>query len=169
MTFALINIPPVFILAALALFAIILVVLVILVVRMQSKIKRLLGGSAGAKNIEAGINEIATNMKDIEKFRAELEKYLTTVESRLKKSVQSVQTIRFNPFKGTGSGGNQSFATAFLNQDGDGVILSSLYSREHVSIFSKPVKAGKPEFELSEEETAALKEAQKGMVTTNVV
>jgi predicted PurR-regulated permease PerM len=156
-----INISPVFLLAAGVAVAVILIVFVILVVRMQTKIKRLLGGSAGAKSIEAGIAEIANNMKDVEKFRTELEKYLTTVESRLKKSVQSVQTIRFNPFKGTGSGGNQSFATAFLNQDGD--VLSSLYSREHVSIFSKPVKSGKAEFELSEEEAAALREAQKGI------
>jgi hypothetical protein len=143
---------------------IVLIILVILVIRLQSKINKLLGGSASAKTIEEGITGISNNMKDIEKFRTDLEKYLATVENRLKKSVQSVQTIRFNPFKGTGSGGNQSFATAFLNQDEDGVVLSSLYSREHVSIFSKPIKGGKPEFELSEEENAALKEAQTKLV-----
>jgi len=158
---------PIFISALTGALVIIVVVLLVLVIRMQTKINRLLGGSASAKNIEGAITEIAGNMKDIEKFRKELETYLITVENRLKKSIQSVQTVRFNPFKGTGSGGNQSFATAFLNQDGDGVVLSSLYSREHVSIFSKPIKGGKPEFELSEEEmsavTTAFIETQKGI------
>ena len=140
--------------------AIILIILVIIVIRLHLKINRLLGGSASAKNIETALAEMASNMKDVEKFRAELEKYLTNVEGRLKKSVQSVQTVRFNPFKGTGSGGNQSFATVFLNEEGDGVVMSSLYSREHVSVFSKPVKNGKPEFELSEEEANALRAAQ---------
>ncbi len=96
----------------------------------------------------------------LESFKKELETYLTTVESRLKKSVQGIHTVRFNPFKGsTGSGGNQSFATAFLNELGDGVVVSSLYAREHVSIFAKPIVRGKSEFELSEEEAEAVKVA----------
>jgi hypothetical protein len=140
--------------------AIALIILIVLVARMQSKINRLLGGAATAKSIEGALAHMTGNIKDLEKFRVDLEKYMTTVENRLKKSIQSVETIRFNPFKGTGSGGNQSFATAFINESGNGVVLSSLYSREHVSIFSKPIKAGKPEFELSEEEANALKEAQ---------
>jgi hypothetical protein len=78
------------------------------------------------------------------------------VEKRLKKSVQAVHTVRFNPFKGTGEGGNQSFATAFLTEDGDGVIISSLYSREHVSVFGKPVKKLVSEHTLSDEEKEAL-------------
>jgi hypothetical protein len=149
-----------FVIIASALVGIIVIVLIVIVVRMQSKLNRLLGGSTTAKDIESSLAGIASSLTEFERFRTELEKYLTTVESRLKKSVQSVHTVRFNPFKGTGSGGNQSFATAFVNQEGDGVILSSLYSREHVSIFSKPIKAGKAEFELSEEETAALAEAR---------
>jgi len=161
MTFSSLITSPTFISAVLSVLVLLVVVLIIRVVQMQIKINKLLGGSASAKTIEDAVTGIANNMQDVEKFRKELETYLVTVENRLKKSVQSVQTIRFNPFKGTGSGGNQSFATAFLNQDGDGVVLSSLYSREHVSIFSKPIKAGKPEFELSEEENAAVAAALK--------
>jgi hypothetical protein len=101
------------------------------------------------------------SIKELENFRTDLEKYLTTVEKRLKKSVQGIHTVRFNPFKGTGGGGNQSFATAFLNEDSNGVVISSLYSREHVSVYSKPVKNGSSEFELSLEEKEAIADARK--------
>ena len=92
-----------------------------------------------------------------------MEAYLTTVEKRLRKSVQSINTVRFNPFKGTGSGSNQSFSTAFLNEEKDGVVISSLYSREHISIYSKPIKGGNSEYEMSDEEKESLENA-KGML-----
>jgi hypothetical protein len=60
-------------------------------------------------------------------------------------------------------GGNQSFATAFLNEDGDGVVISSLYSREHTSVFAKPVKKHSSEHEMSNEEKEAMEEARKNL------
>lgn len=81
------------------------------------------------------------------------------MNKKIARSAQSVETIRFNPFKGTGSGGNQSFATAILNENGDGVILSSLYSSDRVSIFAKPVAKLTSTHELTEEEAHALKVA----------
>jgi hypothetical protein len=130
------------------------------IIYLHRKLNRFLSGS-NAVGLDTSIVNINGSIHELEIFRAELEKYLLGVENRLKRSVQSVHTVRFNPFKGTGSGGNQSFATAFLNEDGDGVVISSLYSRDHVSIFSKPVKAGASSYELSEEEITATKEAEK--------
>jgi hypothetical protein len=46
-----------------------------------------------------------------------------------------------------------------MNEEGDGVVFSSLYSRERVSIFAKPVKKQASEFELSAEERDAMKRA----------
>lgn len=122
------------------------------------KIRRFLVGF-DSKHVGDSIQFLSTNIKDLQSFRSELEKYLASVEKRLRKSIQSVHTVRFNPFKGTGGGGNQSFATAFINEDGDGVVISSLYSREHVSVFSKPVKKKASEFELSAEEHEAIEKA----------
>jgi hypothetical protein len=122
--------------------------------------KRFLIGKSST-NLDESIESVNKSIKDLDAFRSELEKYLATVEKRLKKSVQAVHTVRFNPFKGTGSGSNQSFSTTFLNEENDGVIISSLYSREHVSIYSKPVKKGVSEYELSDEEKNGLNEAKK--------
>ena len=103
-------------------------ILIGLVIHLNMKLKRFLIGSS-SKNLDESMVSMCNSIKEFENFKIELEKYLTTVEKRLKKSVQAIQTIRFNPFKGTGSGGNQSFATAFLNEENDGVVISSLYSR----------------------------------------
>ena len=135
-------------------------VLIGFVVYLNNKLSKFLIGSS-SKNLDDSINEISASIKELENFRLEMEKYLLTVEKRLKKSVQAVNTVRFNPFKGTGSGGNQSFATAFLNEENTGVVISSIYSREHTSVFSKPVKNGVSEYELSEEEKQAIEEAKK--------
>ena len=76
----------------------------------------------------------------------------------MKKSVRGLETIRFNPFPDQGS--NQSFAVGMLNEEGNGVVFSSLYSRERMSIFAKPVKNGKSEYELTTEEKEVLKKAK---------
>ncbi len=126
-----------------------------LMIWMFMKLRRFLVGF-DSKNIEQSLTFVSGNLNDLQTFRKELEVYLTTVENRLKKSVQSVNTVRFNPFKGIGGGGNQSFSTAFLNEEGDGVVISSLYSRDHVSVFSKPIKSLRSEYELTEEEQQAV-------------
>ena len=138
------------------------IVLLVLVIVMYLKLKKFLVG-IDSKHIGDSLSSVSADLSDLQTFKSELESYLSTVEKRLKKSVQSVHTVRFNPFKGNGGGGNQSFATAFLTEDGDGVVVSSLYSREHVSVFSKPVKGHASEYELSDEEREALVKAKEGL------
>lgn len=139
-----------------------IVVLAVLVIRLEYKMKKFLI-SKSSTNIDDSLVDLHARTKELESFRNELETYLKTVEVRLRRSIQGVATIRFNPFKGTGSGGNQSFSTTFLNEEGDGVVISSMYAREHVSIFSKPIKKHTSEFELSEEEKNTLLEARKNI------
>ncbi|MDE2041372.1 MAG: DUF4446 family protein [Patescibacteria group bacterium] len=133
-----------------------------LVIWMWLKLRRFLIG-IDAASIKDSLAFVGNSLDDLQKFRADMDEYRKTVEQRLKKSVQAVHTVRFNPFHGEGFGGNQSFATAFLTEDGDGVIISSLYSRDRVSIFSKPVKNRASEHELSDEEKEALEKAVQNL------
>ena len=86
-----------------------------------------------------------------------MEEDIANINKKLKKSIRGVETVRFNPFGDQGS--NQSFAIGMLNEDKDGVVISSLYSRERMSIFAKPIKGGTSDYELTEEEKEALKKA----------
>ncbi|OHA21401.1 MAG: hypothetical protein A2849_00215 [Candidatus Taylorbacteria bacterium RIFCSPHIGHO2_01_FULL_51_15] len=137
-----------------------MVVAILLGVHTEWKVYRLLKGKSG-KSLEEVIIRNASDIEKFRKFRKELEVYLESVEKRLCKSVRGIGTVRFNPFKGTGEGGNQSFATAFLDEKENGVILSTLYTRERVGIYAKPLKNGKSEYELTEEEKHALREAKE--------
>jgi hypothetical protein len=141
----------------LALLVFFIILLIAWIIRLEIKFRRLTAGKSG--NIEESIVHLKNNQKEVEKFTSEMEKYLTDVEKRLQKSVQAVETIRFNAFDGVGA--NQSFATALINQHGDGVIFSSLYGRERTSVFSKPLKNHTSEHGLSEEEKQAVKKAKE--------
>jgi len=137
------------------------IVLALTVIFLNKRINGLLGGKTEAKNFTDSIALLNNDIKNLEEFKAETSKYLGNLENRVKSSMRGIATVRFNPFKGTGSGGNQSFATAIINEDGDGVIISSLYSREHVSVFSKPIKKHTCEFDLTEEEKEAFTKAKE--------
>ena len=65
--------------------------------------------------------------------------------------------VRFNPFADTG--GDQSFAIALLDAEGNGLVLSSLHSRADTRIFAKQVQAGRSRHQLSDEEQDAIRKA----------
>ena len=129
---------------------------------LHSKIRRLLKGK-NAKSLEDSILHNQTEIESLRSFEKECLTYFEDVEKRLTRSVQAVETVRFNPFKGTGDGGNQSFSTALLNERGDGVVVSSMYSRDRVSVFSKPLHKFQSEFELTEEENHVVDTARKSL------
>ena len=122
----------------------------------ELRLKKFFRGK-GAKELEGVLLSLSDDLKKLNVSKEEIEKYLETVEKRLKKSVQGIGIIRFNPFEDAGS--NQSFSVAFLNEEGDGVVISSLYSREKVSVYAKPIKKGESEYSLSDEEKEAVKTA----------
>ena len=127
------------------------IILAVWLILLHARIRRLLRGSDG-KSLESSILSAHTDIKELRTFENECLAYFTDVERRMNRSIQAVETIRFNPFRGTGEGGNQSFATALISEKGDGVVLSSLYSRDRMSVFGKPISKFESEHELTEEE-----------------
>jgi hypothetical protein len=141
------------------LLALLVLIVTIWMWRMEVRMTRLLKGK-DARSLEDSFLAIRKDIGDLTQFTKDMEEYLTTVERRLKKSIQGVETIRFNPFKGTGAGGNQSFSTTFVNERGDGVVLTSMYARDRISMFAKPLKNFVSEFELSEEERESIEKSK---------
>lgn len=128
---------------------------------LRRRLKRLALGRNGS--IEESLSILSRDMKEVQAFRTELEKYLKLSESRLRGSVQGVGMVRFNPFKNDNSGGNQSFAIALLDEKEGGVVLSTLYARDRVGVYAKPIEKGISSFELTDEEKAAIKKAREQM------
>lgn len=114
-------------------------------------------------SIEETISILSRDTKELQAFRIELEKYLKLAELRLRGSLQGIGVVRFNPFSGDGSGGNQSFCIALLDERASGVVLSTLYARDRVGVYAKPVEAGVSTFELTQEEQDAIEKAKKSV------
>lgn len=129
----------------------------------QRKIKKRLQSffeGKNAKDLEELILESLKRLKKSEKSIQEIYKFLKYLDKISKKSIQKVGIIRYNPFHE--SGGDQSFAIALLDYHNDGIVISSLYTRQGVSVYSKPIKKGKSiKYPLSDEEQKAIKNAQK--------
>ncbi len=130
------------------------------------RLNRILKGK-DAKNLEDSFHAIEKEYRAMKNFRDAMSKYLKDVEERLGKSIQGIETIRFNAWKGAGEGGNQSFASAFISENGDGVVISSLNHRDRVSIFAKPIIGGKSQHELANEEKEVLEKAKAKIKITN--
>lgn len=127
-------------------------------IRIELRMRSLLAGK-NAKSLEDTITHVIKELNTLTKTKNDIVDYLENIEKRMRKTIRGVETIRFNPFKDSGS--NQSFATAFVSEEGDGVVISSLYSRDRVSIFAKPVKKLSSEYELTEEEKEVLSKAKQ--------
>jgi hypothetical protein len=139
-----------------------IVILIGWIVRLEIKLKRLLLGK-NSQSLEDSIVEGHKNLEKLNHFQKEVVDHFVNVEKRLNRSIQAVETVRFNPFKGTGEGGNQSFATSFISENGSGVVISSLYSRDRVSVFSKPLEKFGSTFELTEEEKEVIKNSKNNL------
>jgi len=111
-----------------------------------------------ARDLEDTITILESEIVKLKEAREKIEQEIKNINQKLKKTVRGLETIRFNPFPDQGS--NQSFAIGILDEEDNGVVISSLYSRERMSIFAKPVKAGKSNYELTKEEEEVLKKAK---------
>lgn len=113
--------------------------------------------SASSTDIEKLLKLHTKTLEDFVAFKAESTEYLKSLDNRIKKKMMNAFTIRFNPFQGKGIGGNQSFSSVFVDEEGNGVVITSMHTRERTNVFAKPLKNWESEYELSEEEKRAIK------------
>lgn len=142
-------------------FILILISTVILlgyVLYLNQKVAKLLAGGLG-KNLPEALAALKKQAEEQETFKKEIVTYLKAAEQRILRSTQAVGLVRFNPFRDSGNGG-QSFAAAFIDEKGNGLIISSLYVRDSVSVYAKPLELFKSTFELTAEETEAVEKAK---------
>ncbi len=124
--------------------------------RIKRKLKVFFNGKK-ATDLEGVLFEEIRRLKKAEEDIKELFKSSKVLEKMASQSIQKVEVIRFNPFKETG--GDQSFAIALLNSQNNGLIISSLFTRQGNRIYSKPIKNGESKYPLSKEELEVLKKA----------
>ena len=95
--------------------------------------------------------EFSNNTSEIVHLKSEI----LRIKGMSHNYVQRVGLIKFNPFNE--SGGDHSFSLALLDGDKNGIIITSLHTRERTRLYLKEVFSGKVKVKLSEEEEKALK------------
>jgi hypothetical protein len=93
--------------------------------------------------------------------RAEAATFLTRIEALeviARNETPRVGFVRYNAFDDVGS--DLSYALALLTKDGDGVVLSSIYSREETRTYGKAVEKFQAAQDASREERAAILKAK---------
>ncbi len=135
----------------------IVLVLVVMLIQMHLRLQKFFRGK-DAKTLEDTLRSISNDVNKSLEAQSRIREHIGIVNTKLAGTIRNVETLRYNPFADSGS--NQSFSTAFLNDKGDGVVISSLYSRERVSIYAKPIVGGKSEYELTEEEESVISKSK---------
>lgn len=106
------------------------------------------------------LDSLDRHMSEIEGLRQRVDGlagHCQGLDERVQVSLSKVGMVRFNPFGDTG--GDQSFALAMLDEQGNGIVISSIFGRVESRLYAKPVKAGKSKYALSDEEEKAIIQA----------
>lgn len=136
-----------------------LVFITYLYYKLQSHYSKLTA-DVSKKDLVSSLNHlISVSVENSESLKDLSEKLKNEIQEN-KKHIQKIGFNRYNPF--TDTGGDQSFSMSLLDENGDGIVISSLHSRENTRLYAKKVVKGKVESQAtSAEEVLVIKEALK--------
>ena len=138
---------------------ILLVAVVVLARRVRAVEGRVGGLTRGedGRSLEAVLDAHLDKVIAVGRQADDLTRRVGALEAAGRKAFSRVGLVRYNPFEETG--GNQSFALALLDADGDGWVLSSLHARSGTRVYAKAIRGGRSDGALSEEEAEAIRQA----------
>lgn len=120
---------------------------------------RLLFPQDGTRDIRAKLRELVDQVKEFREENTLIASKLDELTKDGTKHLQKIEVVRYNPYNDTG--GDQSFSVVLLDGTLDGLLITSLHSRSGTRIYTKIVKSGKSDLELSKEEQQVLEKATK--------
>ena len=85
-------------------------------------------------------------------------------QTQIEGSVRNVALLRYDAFEDVG--GRLSFSCALLDDQGSGVVLTSINGRQETRVYAKPVAQGTSSHNLSLEEEEAIRRALGGRQAT---
>ena len=77
----------------------------------------------------------------------------------MNKCLQKVGVVRFSAFEGVGS--DLSYAIALLDENNNGFVLSSIFTRDNSRTYVKPIEKLESSYALTTEERQAIEIATK--------
>ena len=154
------NYFSIYIVAALILIVIILFIIMTLnmksIDRMENRLKKLTRG-VDSTNLEQLVSSYMDRVDTAAKETKEMKDLYSSIHGKVDNCLQNISIIRFKAFEDVGS--DLSFAVAMLDNNKDGVIITSIYGRNESTTYAKPIDKGISRYELSAEENTVLKNA----------
>jgi hypothetical protein len=154
---------------ALALAALALAGVVLLLARQQrllGQYQHLMTGTSGG-NLEAMLYDHVDQARRAADVAKEADQRARRLEQEARANFQHLGLLRFNPFRDTG--GDQSFALAIADDHGQGVVVSSLHTRDMTRVYAKPLIGWESSYSLTDEEKQAIALARQGGAGGQVV
>jgi hypothetical protein len=148
-----------------AVLAVLVVALLAWMLRLSAQVRRmrrsyvqLVGGLPAARLddvLQHYIDETQHAAEAVRQLRAQQEELTATA----RRAVQKIGMVRYSAFADTG--GDQSFAVALLDREGNGALLNGLFHRTECRVYAKPVEGWRSRYSLSDEEEEAIRKAQQ--------
>ncbi len=125
--------------------------------RLEAHYRALTAGTDGG-SLEAVLEAHVRDVRAAAAKAQEADALARSLERASRGHLQRVGFLRFNPFRD--AGGDQSFAVALVDQEGNGVVISSLHSRDVTRVYGKPLAAWQSAYPLTDEEQQAITKAK---------
>ena len=145
---------------ALSVCCIVLLILVIISLCKLKTLKRRVDSLTRGKDTESLEDIILSYLKRVESLEEGEEitrAALTAIKDNLKITYQKKGLVKYDAFREMS--GALSYSLALLDKENNGVLISSMYSREGCYTYAKEIIKGESKINLSEEEAEALKQA----------
>lgn len=123
---------------------------------------RMLLDTQGSQSLENLLEDHLQERLQLQATVEKLEKRVASLEKQLSRSKRHLGLVRFDAFEDMH--GQQSFALAVYDDQGNGMVMSSIVGRSDCRVYGKPLLGGRSERTLSQEERRAIDEA----VSSNV-
>jgi hypothetical protein len=146
--------------AVIAFFGLLQIILWVLFIKQKNAWKRFMSSPVG-DTIDQTIAAIKKDLSNIHAHQDFTDKAIENLDQRLSGSIRGTGLVRYDAFSDVG--GKQSFAATFINEQGSGVIISSIYSRARTSIYTRTITEFKTSQELTPEENQSLSEAKNNL------
>jgi len=129
---------------------------------LQRSREEMFTGAEEDAGLAATVENLAARLAETDARTERLVAQTNQIDDTLAHVVQGVGLVRFRAFQDTG--GDQSFALALADGEGNGVVISTLYGRGQTRVYAKPVQGWLSSKLLGEEEEQALAEARQIVV-----
>ena len=116
---------------------------------LRKKFSHFMKGASG-ESFEEIVKETLEKVKALEIYAEKSSEKIKMLQSKEKELLVRPELLRYKALEGASS--NQSFSLAFLNNIGDGVVLTTLHVRDRVGFYAKKIINFKADVDLSEEE-----------------